>query len=147
VRALYLFEASPLHAFEAGGEEREWLRRVDTVILQRSRPSPLDELAHVILPGRTFVEKDGTVTNMEGRVQRIRAAIDAAAVRDDWKILQGVARALGADWGYGGPEAIFADLSRAVPAYRADRIGERALWEGRSRARRWWSRPWSRRRS
>ena len=101
-------------------------------MLQRPRPSPLDELAHVILPGRAFVEKAGTVTNMEGRVQRIRPAIDAAVVRDDWKILQGVAQALGADWRYRDPEEVFADLSRAVPAYRADRIGERALWSERA---------------
>ena len=132
VRALYLFEASPLHDFQASGEEREWIQRLETVVLQRPRPSPLDDLAHVILPGRTFVEKAGTVTNMEGRVQRIRPAIDAAVVRDDWKILQGVAQALGADWRYRDPDEVFADLSRAVPAYRADRIGERALWSERA---------------
>ena len=127
VLGVLLFEASPLHGFEATGEEREWLARLETVVLQRSRPSPLDELAHVILPGRTFAEKGGTITSMEGRVQRIRPAIDAAAVRDDWRILQGIAQALGADWRYREPEEIFQDLAAVVPGYRADRIGERVL--------------------
>ncbi|HYM49520.1 MAG TPA: molybdopterin-dependent oxidoreductase [Candidatus Limnocylindrales bacterium] len=128
ILGVYLFEASPLHAFDASGEEREWLARLDTVVLQRSRPSPLDEVAHVILPGRTFTEKDGTVTNLEGRVQLIRAAVDAAAVRDDWRILQDLAQALGAEWHYGVVEDVFADLARAMPQYQRALLGERVLW-------------------
>jgi NADH-quinone oxidoreductase subunit G len=132
VLGAYLYEASPLHGFEASGEELEWLGRLQTVVLQRPRPSPLDEVAHVILPGRAVTEKTGTWTNMEGRLQQVREGIDAAALRDDWKILQSVAHACGADWAYTEVDDVFRDLSAALPPYQADRIGERLLWSERT---------------
>ena len=132
IRAVYIYDASPLHDFAAGEAELDWLRSLDTVIVQRFRPSPLDEVAHVVLPGRAFPEKDGTVTSMEGRVQRIAAAIDAAAIRDDWKILLGLANALGAGWSYRVVQDVFADLARAMPAYAAAAPSQgRVLWETR----------------
>jgi len=128
MRALYVYDASRLHAFCPTEAELRWMRTLDAVIVQRFAPSALDEVAQVTLPGRAFTEKEGTVTNMEGRVQRIRPAIDAAAVRDDWTILQGIANALGASWHYGSSQEVFFDLARAVPAYGAVPIGERVPW-------------------
>jgi len=132
IRAVYIYDASPLHGFSPSEAELDWLRSLDSVIVQRFRPSPLDEVAHVVLPGRAFPEKDGTVTSMEGRVQRMAMAIDAAAVRDDWKILLGIANALGASWSYRTVPDVFADLTRAVPPYAAAAPSEgRVLWEAR----------------
>ncbi len=128
IRALYIYDASPLHPFDATEAELNWMRSLDSVIVQRFRPSPIDEVAHVVLPGRAFTEKDGTVTSMEGRVQRIRVAIDTAAVKDDWNILQGIATAVGAAWAYASVDAVYHDLSKAVPSYAAAPIGRRVLW-------------------
>ncbi len=128
IRAIYIYEASPLHTFEASAEEITWLRGLDAVILQRARPSVLDELAHVILPGRALTEKEGTMTSMEGRVQRIQPAIDAAAVRDDWRILQGIAQALELDWRYGAVADVFQDLVKVLPGYEVAARGERVIW-------------------
>jgi len=128
LRALFIYDASPLHQFDATEAELNWMRSLDSVIVQRFRPSAIDEVAHVVLPGRAFTEKDGTVTSMEGRVQRIRMAIDTAAVKDDWSILQRIATALGAAWAYSSVDAVYHDLSEAVPSYAAAPIGRRALW-------------------
>jgi NADH-quinone oxidoreductase subunit G len=128
IRAVYIYEASPLYMFEPSAEELKWLGGLDFVVLQRPQTSPLDEVAHVILPGRTHAEKAGTMTNMEGRIQRMNASIDAAAVRDDWRIMQEVARALGADWAYRDVGEVTREVGRAVPAYGRTAPGERVLW-------------------
>ena len=132
IGAAYIFEASPLHAFEATEGERRWLSGLKTLVVHRFRASPLDDLAHVIIPGRAFTEKAGTVTNMEGRVQRIGRAIDADAVPDDWMVLQAIARKLGAPWDYHESSDITADLLDLIPQYAAVDRGERVLWSVRT---------------
>ena len=128
VKALYVHESSPLHGFTPTDAESMWLSGLPLVIFHRFKPSPLDEVAHVIIPGHAFTEKDGTVTNMEGRVQRIRKGIDAAWVREDWRVFQEIANHLGANWNYESVEAITGDLVRALPPYTAVNEGARVLW-------------------
>jgi len=83
----------------------------------------------VILPGRAFTEKDGTVTNMEGRVQRIRKGIDAEWVWEDWRVLQQIANGLGASWSYDGVSAITAALASGLAPYAAAiNVSGRVLW-------------------
>lgn len=128
VKALYVHESSPLNGFTPTDAESMWLSSLPLVVFHRFKASPLDEVAHVIIPGHAFTEKDGTVTNMEGRVQRILKGIDAASVREDWRVFQEVANHLGACWDYESVEAITGDLIRALPPYAAVNQGERVLW-------------------
>ena len=128
VKALYVHESSPLHGFVPTDAESMWLSALPLVVFHRFKPSPLDEVAHVIIPGHAFTEKDGTVTNMEGRVQRILKGIDAAWVRQDWRVFQEIANHLGASWGYESVEQITADLIHALPPYAAVNQGARVLW-------------------
>ena len=132
LKALYVHESSPLHAFKPSDAESMWLPNLPLLIVHRFKPSPLDEMAHVIIPGHAFTEKTGTVTNMEGRVQRILDAIDAASIREDWRVFMDIANKLGADWRYESVSEITADLVRALPAYAALNTGERARWGERS---------------
>jgi NADH-quinone oxidoreductase subunit G len=128
VKALYVHESSPLNGFKPTDAESMWLSSLPLVVFHRFKPSPLDELAHVIIPGHAFTEKDGTVTNMEGRVQRILKGIDAAWVREDWRVFQEIANKLGASWDYESVEKITGDLVRALPPYAAVDQGARVLW-------------------
>jgi NADH-quinone oxidoreductase subunit G len=128
VKALYVHESSPLNGFVPTDAESMWLSALPLVVFHRFKPSPLDELAHVIIPGHAFTEKDGTVTNMEGRVQRIRKGIDAAWVREDWRVLQEIANHLGASWDYESVEAITRELVRTLPPYAAVNQGARVIW-------------------
>jgi NADH-quinone oxidoreductase subunit G len=128
IKALYMHESSPLNGFKPSDAESMWLTGLPLVVFHRFKPSPLDEVAHVIIPGHAFTEKDGTVTNMEGRVQRILKGIDAAWVREDWRVFQEIANHLGASWDYEAVEKITADLVRALPPYAAVNQGARVLW-------------------
>src|SRR3989442_3778589 len=105
--------------------EAMWLSGLPLVISHRFKPLPLDEVGQVIIPGHAFTEKDGTVTNMEGRVQRNRKGIDATWVREDWRVFQKIANRLGASWSYDGVEEITHRLVRALTTY------DPALKEGR----------------
>ncbi|MDQ7850983.1 MAG: molybdopterin-dependent oxidoreductase, partial [Armatimonadota bacterium] len=72
--------------------------------------------ADVVLPVLAFAEKDGTVCNLEGRVQRITAAVRGPGeARGDAAVLADLAARLGAPWAYDGWEEIFAAASAAVP--------------------------------
>jgi len=128
IRGLYLHDPSPLHAFASTEAEALWLSTVPLLIYHRFKPSPLDDVAQVVIPARAFTEKNGTVTNMEGRVQRIGRAIDADAIRDDWRVFQDLANALGAGWAYEGVTDVLTDLLRTLPPYAAVNLGQRVLW-------------------
>jgi len=128
LRALYVHESSPLHGFTPSDAESMWLPTLPLLVFHRFKPSPLDEMAHVILPGHAFTEKDGTVTNMEGRVQRISRGLDADWVVEDWRVFQEIANGLGAGWAYESVADITAELVRSLPPYSALNRGERVLW-------------------
>jgi predicted molibdopterin-dependent oxidoreductase YjgC len=61
-------------------------------------------------------------------VQRILKGIDAAWVREDWRVFQEIANKLGASWDYESVEKITGDLVRALPPYAAVDQGARVLW-------------------
>ena len=128
LRALYVHESSPLHGFTPSDAESMWLPTLPLIVFHRFKPSPLDEMAHVILPGHAFTEKDGTVTNMEGRVQRISRGLDADWVLEDWRVFQEIANGLGAGWAYESVADITAELVGSLPPYAALNRGERVLW-------------------
>src|SRR5438445_8668183 len=128
IKALYVHESSPLHGFVPSDAESMWLSALPLVIFHRFKAAALDEVAHVIIPGHAFTEKDGTVTNMEGRVQRILKGIDAAWVREDWLVFQEIANQLGASWNYESVAQITGDVVRAIPPYAALNQGARVLW-------------------
>jgi len=75
--------------------------------------------ADVVLPASAFPEKDGTFTNTDRRVQRGRKAIDPPGeVRQDWWILQEIAKRLGLDWSYAGPEDVFAEMRQCLKGFK-----------------------------
>jgi predicted molibdopterin-dependent oxidoreductase YjgC len=72
----------------------------------------------VVLPSAAWVEREGTWTNVAGRVQRFwRAVGPLGEARPDWEILTAVARALGQDWPPQRGASVFRDLAAAVPAF------------------------------
>ena len=74
--------------------------------------------AHVFLPGSTFLEKNGTFTNAERRIQRVRPGIPLPGqARTDGAIIAVLIEKLGGNLAFTGPAAIFAEIGRSVPAY------------------------------
>ena len=73
--------------------------------------------AHVFLPGSTFLEKDGTFTNAERRINRVRKVMSPKNGFADWEVTQNLARAMGLDWNYTHPSQIMDEIARTTPSF------------------------------
>jgi formate dehydrogenase major subunit len=75
--------------------------------------------ADVVLPASAFAEKAGTFTNTDRRVQMARQVIDPPGdARQDWWIIQEIARRMGCDWNYAGPHEVFAEMAQMMPSLK-----------------------------
>jgi formate dehydrogenase major subunit len=85
--------------------------------------------AHVFLPGSTFLEKDGTFTNAERRINRVRRVMAPRNGLADWEVTLGLARAMGHDWRYAHPSEIMDEVAQTTPSFagvsyaRLDELG------------------------
>jgi formate dehydrogenase major subunit len=96
---------------------REALARLELVVLQEIFPSETQAFAHLVLPAASWLEQDGTFTNAERRIQRVRAAAaPPGEARADWEAIRDVANALGCGWTYPTPESVMDEIARAAPA-------------------------------
>jgi formate dehydrogenase major subunit len=73
--------------------------------------------AHVFLPGSTFLEKNGTFTNAERRIQRVRKVMSPRNGYEDWEITQLLARAMGFAMNYTHPREIMDEIARLTPTF------------------------------
>ena len=73
--------------------------------------------AHVFLPGSTFLEKDGTFTNAERRINRVCKVMEPKARYADWEATQELARALGLDWNYAHPSQVMDEIAATTPTF------------------------------
>jgi NADH-quinone oxidoreductase subunit G len=95
------------------------LDTVETVIFTGVNAGATSERAHWVLPAAAWVEREGTFTNFEGRVQRFRTAVEPlAAALPDWEILGRVLTALGGTPAGARAELWFRALAAALPAFR-----------------------------
>ena len=73
--------------------------------------------AHVFLPGSTFLEKNGTFTNAERRIQMVRKVIEPKNGNEDWEVTQLLANALGCEWNYSHPAEIMDEIAKVTPTF------------------------------
>jgi formate dehydrogenase alpha subunit len=120
VRAMYIIGENPMVADPDLRKTQKGLQSLELLVVQDIFLTETAQLAHVVLAGASFAEKDGTFTNTERRVQRVRKAIDPVGdSRADWQILCEVARRLGyAGMDYDSPERVFGELAALTPSYR-----------------------------
>ena len=93
------------------------LAAMECVVVQDLFLNETANYAHVFLPGSTFLEKDGTFTNAERRIQRVRQVMRPMNGYADWEIVQLVARALDLDWTYAHPSEIMDEIARLTPTF------------------------------
>ncbi|MFJ7953724.1 formate dehydrogenase subunit alpha [Lysinibacillus sp. NPDC096418] len=94
------------------------LSQLDFFVVQDCFLSRTAQYADVILPAAPSLEKEGTFTNTERRVQRLYQVLPTLGEsKADWEILQAVARRLGADWNYSHPSEIFAEMASLSPYF------------------------------
>ncbi len=93
------------------------LAAMECVIVQDLFLNETARYAHIFLPGSTFLEKDGTFTNAERRIQRVRKVMSPKNGYGDWEITQLMANAVGLDWNYTHPSQIMAEIAALTPTF------------------------------
>ena len=133
IKALYLIGENPAQTEPNAHHVEEGLEQLDFLVTQDLFLNDMTErLADVVFPASSFAEKDGTFTNTERRVNRVRKAVPCPGeAREDWQIVVDMAKALGGSWPeYRTSEDAwneFADLSPLWTGLRYDRIEEVGL--------------------
>jgi formate dehydrogenase alpha subunit len=145
LRALYILGEDPMSTDPDLNHVEQSLRANEFLVLQEIFPSETSKFADILLPGASFAEKEGTFTNTERRIQRVRAAIPSpGSARPDWIITADLARrvlalegrspdAQWAGWEYSSAEQVMQEIAALTPSYagvshaRLDR-GDRLHW-------------------
>ena len=118
IKALYILGENPLATLPASMEVRAALERLELLVVQDPFLTDTGKLAHFVLPACTYAEKDGTFTNLEGRVLRIRQAMDPLGESlPDWHIMTALANAMGCQWEYQSANDIQAEIMKLLPGY------------------------------
>ncbi len=93
------------------------LAAMECVVVQDLFLNETANYAHVFLPGSTFLERDGTFTNAERRIQRIRRVMAPRAGMADWEVTIEIARAMGLAMDYRDPSEIMDEIARLTPTF------------------------------
>lgn len=105
------------------------LSAMECVVVQDIFLNETAKYAHVFLPGASFLEKDGTFTNAERRISRVRKVMAPLAGHADWEVTQLLANALGYAMHYTHPSEIMAEIAALTPSFagvnydKIDRLG------------------------
>jgi formate dehydrogenase major subunit len=120
IRALYLVGENPVLSEANASHATEAMKKAEFLVVQDIFLTQTAMLADVILPATTFAEKDGTFTNTERRVQRVRKAIDpVGGSKPDWWITCQLAKRLGdKGFDFSSPAQIMEEISSLVPSYK-----------------------------
>jgi formate dehydrogenase alpha subunit len=118
IKALYVVGENPLETLPASYDVKGALEKLEVLICQDPFLTETTKLAHVVFPASTFAEKDGTVTNQEGKVQYLRPALDSLGESTlDWHIMVGLANVLGSPMEYETTQDIQQEIRKILPGY------------------------------
>ncbi|GAB1378736.1 formate dehydrogenase subunit alpha [Pararhodobacter aggregans] len=93
------------------------LAAMDCVIVHDLFLNETANYAHVFLPGSTFLEKNGTFTNAERRINLVRKVMAPKNGYEDWEVTQMLANAMGANWNYAHPSQIMDEIALLTPSF------------------------------
>ena len=94
------------------------MRALECMVIQDIFLNETAKYAHVFLPGASFLEKDGTFTNAERRIGRVRKVMSPMAGYGDWEATQLLANALGQSWSYTHPSQIMDEIAATTPSFK-----------------------------
>ena len=115
IKALYIIGENPAGTFPQKSEFYEALQKLDFLVCQDLFPTATCELADIVLPASSFAEKDGTFTNMEGRAQKIKAAINPVGEsRPDYQIFSALSEKMGYPMDYDNADAILKEIAQVI---------------------------------
>lgn len=118
VKALYIMGENPVVSDPDVTHVKKALAKAEFLVVQDIFMTATAEMADVVLPGVSFAEKDGTFSNTERRVTRVRQAVEPRGeARQDWRIIQDLSTRFGYPMNYASPEEIFDELTGLTPSY------------------------------
>ncbi len=131
IKALYIIGENPLVSDPDLNHARDCFAHLDFLVVQDIFLTETAQMADVVLPSTCFAEKEGTFSNTERRVQRVRKAVEPPGeAREDWKIIADIATAMGVPMSYRNAEEIMAEIAQLTPSYGGisyDRIEKAGL--------------------
>jgi len=128
-RGLYCQGEDPAQSDPNTQHVQAALAAMECVVVQDLFLNETAKYAHVFLPGASFLEKDGTFTNAERRISRVRKVMPPLAGKADWEVTMGLAKALGYAMHYEHPGEIMDEIARLTPTFagvsyaKLDRLG------------------------
>ncbi|MDD3674363.1 formate dehydrogenase subunit alpha [Thauera propionica] len=118
IRGMYVEGENPAMSDPDLDHARAGLAKLEHLVVQDIFLTETAMLADVVLPASSLYEKTGSFTNTDRLVQLAQPVLPLPGdARQDWWIIQEMARRLGLDWHYAGPHEVFAELAQAMPSY------------------------------
>jgi len=119
IKSIFLIGENPLLSEADAARAKEALKKLEFLVAQDIFLSESAQLAHVILPACSFAEKDGTFTNTERRIQRVRRAIEPIGnSKPDWWIISEIAKRMGAEgFDFSHPSEIMQEIAKLTHSY------------------------------
>jgi formate dehydrogenase alpha subunit len=118
IKGLYIMGENPMLSDPDLSHVEESLKHLDILVVQDIFLTETARLAHVVLPSACFAEKDGTFTNTERRVQRVRKAVSAPGLaKADWEIIADLSGRMGYPMNYASAEDIMDEICKVTPSY------------------------------
>jgi len=118
IKAMYIFNENPVGVLPDRDYVDQALSKLQFLVVQDMFLTDTARHADIVLPAAGFAEKEGVVTNMERRVQRLHQGTPSPNdFPSDWRVISNIANALGNQWSYQTPEDILREIERAAPLY------------------------------
>jgi formate dehydrogenase major subunit len=118
VRGMYMLGENPFLSDPNINKVRKALTALEFLVVQDIFLTETAEFADVILPASSYLEKDGTYTNTDRRVQLGRKVLEVPGqARVDWEVVQDIANRMGLGWSYSSPREIFDEMVSVIPSY------------------------------
>jgi len=117
IKGMYIMGENPAMSDPDTRHAREAMAGLEHLVVQDLFLTETAYLADVVLPASAWPEKAGTVTNSNRQVQMGRPALSMPGdARQDWWIIQEIARRIGLDWDYPGPREVFEEMRQVMPS-------------------------------
>lgn len=130
IKAMYIIGEETAFADADSGNVHAAFERLDFLVVQDLFLSRTAEFADVVLPACPSVEKEGTFTNTERRIQRFYQVLEPLGdSRPDWRILTDLAARMGHDWGYSHPGQIMDEVAGIAGIFRGVSYARLAGWQ------------------
>ncbi len=118
IKSLYIIGENPALTDPDSDHAIKAMQQLELLVVQDIFLTETGKLADVVLPAASFAEKDGTFSNTERRVARVRQAIPPQGQsKPDWKIICEISNRLGYPMDYASPEEVFEEIRKLTPAY------------------------------